>query len=90
MKQFEIKNISYKDLEGNKVVLPLDQKDFGNALYNNANSIEMDDFANSIHKKGKADIDDTVISELQQVLPQLYKYRVWKAIMDYVETLKQK
>lgn len=87
MKQFDINNITYKDLEGNKHSLPLVKKDFANALYNNANSIEMDTFAKSIHSKGKAELNEVVVEELRQVLPQLYKYRAWKAIMDYVDGL---
>ncbi|WGQ15568.1 hypothetical protein [Sphingobacterium faecium] len=83
-KVLSLKEVSYTDLEGNNVKINFDTKEFANALFVNAQSIDMDDFARKIHKEGKAEINDIVESELLQILPQLYKYRVVQAIKETI------
>lgn len=85
---FDLQEIGFTDLSGNYNKIPFDKEDFANALFNNAQSIDMDDFARVIHKEGKAEINDQVKSELLQTVPSLYKHRVAQAVKDYVEKLK--
>lgn len=86
-RMFNLQEVGFTDLEGKRVAINFDAKDFANVLFQHANSIEMDNFARAIHQHGTAEIDDQVIAELNQILPQLYKYRVVEAIK---ETLKNK
>lgn len=87
-KVFDLKEIGFTDLEGQHHNIPFDKGDFANALFNNAQSIDMDDFARAIHKDGKAEINELVESELLQLIPTLYKHRVAQAVKDYIGKLK--
>ena len=84
---FDLKEVGYTDLDGNFQKVPFDQKDLANALFMKASSIDMDDFARSIHKEGKAELNDTVQAELEQVLPTLYMYRVVQAVKETISKL---
>ena len=87
-KVFDIEEIGFTDLEGQRHLIPFDKGDFANALFNNAQSIDMDDFARAIHKHGKAEVNELVEAELLQLIPTLYKHRVAQAVKDYIEKLK--
>lgn len=84
IKVLNLKEVFYTDLEGKKITINFDQKDFANTLFANANSIEMDEFARELHKNGKAKVSDIVESELLTILPQMYKHRVVEAIKESI------
>lgn len=89
---FDLKEVGYTDLDGNKVMLvavskDFNQKAFANGLFANAQSIDMDDFARAIHKDGKAEITEQVEAELMAALPALWKYRVIQAIKETISKL---
>lgn len=47
---FDLKEVGFTNLDDQFVSVNFDQKDFANALFSNAQSIDMDDFARSIYK----------------------------------------
>ena len=87
---FDIEDVAYTDLEGKKIKVNFDKKDFANALFNNAKSIDMDTFARDIHKDGKAELTDQVEAELLELAPTLWIYRASSAIKETIENLKSK
>lgn len=87
-KIFDLKEVGFTGLEGQFVKIEFEQKDFANALFANAQSIDMDDFAREIHKNGKAELNDQVIAELPAIASAIgYRHRVVEAIK---ETLNKK
>lgn len=84
IKVLDLKEVYYTDLEGNRIAVNFDQRDFANALFTNAQSIDMDDFARKLHKEGKAEMNDIVEAELLLLLPQMYKHRVVEAIKETI------
>jgi len=89
-KVFDIEDVGYMDLEGKKIKVNFDKRDFANALFNNAKSVDMDTFARAIHKSGKAELTDQVEAELLELAPTLWIYRASSAIKETIENLKSK
>ena len=85
---FNLQEVGFTDLEGNFQPLNFDQKEFANVLFTQAQSIDMDDFARAIHKTGKAELNEQVEQELNQILPQAYKYRAVQAIKETISKIK--
>lgn len=83
---FDLKEVGFTDLEKVFHTIPFDQKDFANALFQNARSIDMDDFARAIHKEGKAEINDQVIAEITELAPKLWMHR---AALGLIETISK-
>lgn len=83
----DLKDIGYVDLLGNFQKINFSQQDFANALFQNARSIDMDDFARSIHKEGKAEINDQVIAEITELAPKLWIHRVASALIETISKL---
>ncbi len=87
---FDLKEVGFTNLDDQFVSINFDQKDFANALFSNAQSIDMDDFARSIYKSGNAEINDQVEMELLNVVPTLYSsYRIVAAIRETIEKSKK-
>lgn len=84
---FDISKVVIRDLDGNEVAVPIDQKDFANTIYTHANSIDMDDFARDMHKNGKALVNDVVKAELTALLPQMYRHRVVVAFQEQLNLI---
>lgn len=87
---FNLKEVGYTDLEGNKQIVPFDQKDFANALFNNAKSIDMDSFARALHKDGRAEMNEQVAEELLELAPRLWVYRAASAVQETINNIKIK
>ncbi len=87
-KVFDLQEIGFNDLDGNFNQINFDQKDFANALFKNAQSIEMDTFAKHIHAEGKADLNDTIQAELIQHIQSMYQHRVAQAVIESIEKIK--
>jgi len=89
-RMFDLKEVGFTNLDDQFVSINFDQKDFANALFSNAQSIDMDDFARSIYKSGNAEINDQVEMELLNVVPTLYSsYRIVAAIRETIEKSKK-
>lgn len=89
-RMFDLKEVGFRNLDDQFVAITFDQKDFANALFNNAQSIDMDDFARSIYRNGKGEINDQVEMELLNVVPTLYSsYRIVAAIKETIEKSKE-
>lgn len=87
---FDLKEVGFTNLDDQFVSINFDQKDFANALFSNAQSIDMDDFERSIYKSGNAEINDQVEMELLNVVPTLYSsYRIVAAIRETIEKSKK-
>jgi len=79
---FNLKEVGYLDLDGNSIKINFEQKDFANALFANAQSIEMDAFAREIHKCGQAEVTEMIKQELLAITATMYKHRVVQAIKE--------
>lgn len=84
---FDLKEVGFQNLDGQFVPINFDQKDFANALFANAQSIDMDDFARSIHKDGKAQLNEQVAAELPNLVASLYPYRPSQALKELIEKI---
>lgn len=87
---FDLKEVGYTDLEGVYHFVNLDQKNFANAVWRNAASIDTSIFSEEVFSKGKAELTDQTTLELLQLIPLLYGHRVAQALIDYINTLKNK
>lgn len=85
---FNLQDVNYTDLDGKQVNINFDQKDFANALFAQAQSIDMDEFARGIHKHGKAEVSEVIEQELIAVLATMYKHRVVQAVKETLEKIK--
>lgn len=85
---FDLKEVGFKNLDGQFISVNFDQKDFANALFANAQSIEMDDFARAIHKDGKAELNDQIATELPILVASLCPHRAASAIKETIEKIK--
>ncbi|MFD2599899.1 hypothetical protein ACFSQ3_13155 [Sphingobacterium corticis] len=85
---FDLKEVGFNDLDGNFTAVNFDQKDFGNALFKNAQSIEMDSFAKEIHTNGNGELNDIVEAELAQLVQGLYHHRVAQAVIETIKKIK--
>ena len=89
MKQFKLDEIGFRDLNGKMVKLVFDNKEFGNLLFANAPSIEMDSVAKEIHSSGTSQMTDDVLRQLDNIVQYCshFNYRVKTAISEYVNKL---
>ncbi len=85
---FNLKEVGFNDLDGNFTAINFDQKDFGNALFKNAQSIEMDAFAKEIHTNGKAELNEIVEAELTPLVRGMYQHRVAQAVVETIKKIK--
>lgn len=83
-KILDLKEVGYQNLSGKTIKLKFDNEDFGNALYDRANTIEMDEVARSFHKHGKAEISDKIKKEFVGIISQLYSRRAVEAIKKII------
>lgn len=86
-KVFILQEVGYTDLEGNFIKMDFPQQDFANALFKNAQSIDMDDFARALHKDGKAEINEQVKAELAALAPKLWVHRAASALTETISKL---
>lgn len=88
-KKFRLDAIGFTDLEGRRTALIFDQREFGNMLFSNATSIEMDAVAKDIHKFGSAETTADVLRQLDAIVQQIsnYNHRVKSAVSEYVNNL---
>ena len=86
-KIFDLTEIGFKDLEGNFINLDFDKVQFANIMFPHVESIDTDNFLRSLHKEGKAEINDVVIAEVLNFIPKVYKFRAVQAIKEYIEKL---
>ena len=85
---FDIDCIMITDIDGNLKKVNIDKKEFANIIYNASTSIEMDEFARSIHKSGKADLPECISSELLAIVKGTYKSRrMHEAMESYLNSL---
>jgi len=87
--RFALGDIGFTDLDGNRIKLNFDQKEFGNLLFSNATSIEMDAVSKLIHAKGEAEATEDVLQQIDAIVQYASKYnhRVKTAISEYVNKL---
>ncbi|PVH26291.1 hypothetical protein [Sphingobacterium corticibacter] len=84
----DLKEVGFTDLEGNFTAINFDQKDLGNTLFKNAQSIEMDAFAKAIHTDGKAELNEVVEGELISMVQHMYQHRVSQALIETIKKIK--
>lgn len=88
-KKFDLREIGFTDLDGNRRAMIFDNKEFGNLLFVNAQTIEMDRVAKNIHLDGKTEATNDVLQELDSIiqLASNYNHRARTAITEYISNL---
>ena len=86
---FNLNEIGYDDLDGNRIKLNFDQKEFGNILYANAQTIETDRIAKDIHAVGVTECTAEDARLIMAIIDHVsnYTYRVKSALRAYIEFL---
>lgn len=88
-KAFRLNDIGFTDLDGNRIKLAFDQKEFGNLLFANATSIELDTVAKSIHSMGHSQVTNEDLRQIEAIVTHVsnYNHRVKTAVSEYVNNL---
>lgn len=88
-KRFDLADVGFTDLDGNWRPMIFDCKEFGNLLYSNAQTIEMDRVSKAIHLDGKAEVMDDELNQIAGIVVQLshYNHRSKSAVQEYVNKL---
>ncbi|MCY4781761.1 hypothetical protein ORI89_19095 [Sphingobacterium sp. UT-1RO-CII-1] len=85
---FKFEELAYKDLKGEKIVIPLDSKQLAEGLFNHIDSLEFDLFVRNLYDKGKAEFSDELESKILALLPSIWIYRVNEAIKELFNKAK--
>lgn len=92
MKDFNIKEVKVKDLDGNILKVEGLGKTLGNTIYKNTATIEWLDKAKAIHQETPVALTHLELSELQQIIDSpscTLILAIKEAIRLYIETLKK-
>lgn len=88
---FSLSAISYKNLKGKIVNLQFDDReDLADILFQNAQSIAMDNFARKLYESDLVEVENPeVLTDLILIVEkyQLYNFRVRSAMKDYINNL---
>lgn len=85
---FKFEELAYRDLRGERVVIPLDHKQMSEGLFPHVNSLEFDIFVRALYDKGEAEISDAVEARILEKLPEIWIYRVNEAIKELLNKSK--
>jgi len=89
-KLFKLSDINITNVKGERIAAKFDQEEIGDVIYNNSNSINMDNFARSIHARGEALVSIETLKALPGILKPFYKFRALSAIELYIQDLFKK
>jgi len=87
---FNLNEIGYTDLDGNRIPMVFNQKEFGNLVYFHSPTIEMEAVARSLHASGVAECTHADLDVIRTIVDKASPYnRITKqAINEYITFLK--
>ncbi|MCY4781738.1 hypothetical protein ORI89_18980 [Sphingobacterium sp. UT-1RO-CII-1] len=85
---FKFEELEFTDLKGERVTIPLDNKQLAEGLFNHIDSLEFDMFVRNLYDKGKAEFSDELESKILALLPSIWIYRVNEAIKELFNKAK--
>ncbi|SFJ98189.1 hypothetical protein, partial [Parapedobacter indicus] len=87
--KFSLDGIGYTDLDGQRIRLFFDSKQFGNLIYFHATTIEMEEVARSLHATGEAECRQEDAEMVATLVCDFSNYnrRTKEAVREYVNKL---
>jgi|GEM_PF-5600446 len=88
--KFKLDEIGYTDLDGQRIGIYFDRKEFGNLLYFHTPTIEFEEIARIIHANGDAECTREDLDTISVIVDAGSKYnpRTKEAVKEYINNLK--